>query len=585
MSAEGRASSRLERRHAPSLRNWVSSSGHKLPGNVVLDCGWGRLIFAHTFASNKKLAATIAEEAEDARDIAFYLRDPHVVLALSPQGLFLDPSHTYRLWLANWLPGRVRQRTVTVRKLRNRKDAEAINALYAGRQMVGVDPDFIWKQRKSRALTYIIAEDAQTGDIVGTVMGVDHSEAFDDPENGSSLWCLAVDPQATQPGIGRALVAYLADHFTARGRAFMDLSVLHDNTPAIALYERMGFQRVPVFTLKTKNSINEKLYATPQLEDDLNPYARIIVDEARRRGVGVTVQHATDGYFTLSFGGRTIDCRESLTELTSAVAMSRCDNKFVTARVLRDAGLYTPEHVIAGDERVDREFLGRHRRVVVKPIRGEQGRGISVGVTKWRDLQRAVREAQRNGENAMIEQMVDGDDLRIVVIDHQVVAAAVRRPPEVTGDGQLTIAALIDKQSRRRAAATGGESTIPTDTETRRVLRTQGLSLESVPEHGRRIRVRQTANLHVGGTLHDVTDKLSGVIHDAACEAARALDLPVVGLDFIIERVDGTAYCIIEANERPGLANHEPQPTVQRFMDLLFPQTATSEARRGKAKT
>src|SRR5690606_23605082 len=115
---------------------------------------------------------------------------------------------------------------------------------------------------------------------------------------------------------------------------------------AIALYERMGFQRVPVFTLQTKHSINEKLYAAPQPDDDLNPYARIIVDEARRRGIAVTVQHALDGYFTLSFGGRTIDCRESLTELTSAVAMSRCDNKVVTARVLRDAGLFTPEHVL-----------------------------------------------------------------------------------------------------------------------------------------------------------------------------------------------------------------------------------------------
>ena len=30
-------------------------------------------------------------------------------------------------------------------------------------------------------------------------------------------------------------------------------------------------------------------------------------------------------------------------------------------------------------------------------------------------------------------------------------------------------------------------------------------------------------------------------------------------------------YVFIEANERPGLANHEPQPTAERFIDLLFP--------------
>ena len=584
MSAEGRASSRLERRNAPSLQNWQHA--HELPANVVLDCGWGRLIFAHTFASNEELAATLADEQRDKRDIAFYLRDPHVVLALAPQRLFLDPSHTYRLWLANWAAGRVHQRAVTVRKLRSRADAEAIDRLYASRHMVGVDPAFIWKQRRSRTLTYVVAEDERTGEIVGTVTGVDHAEAFGDPENGSSLWCLAVDPLATQPGIGRALVAHLADHFTARGRAFLDLSVLHDNEPAIALYERMGFRRVPVFTLKTKNSINEKLYVAPPPDTDLNPYARIIVDEARRRGIAVSVRDADEGYFELSLGGRSIACRESLSELTHAVAMSRCDNKLVTARVLRDAGLVTPEHQLVGDdEKSTREFLGRHRRVVVKPVRGEQGRGISVGITRWRELERAVRDARRISDQVLVEQMVDGDELRIVVIDHEVVAAAVRRPPEVTGDGSHTVAELIERQSRRRFAATGGESSIPIDAETTRVLRAQKLDLDSVPTSGRRVRVRQAANLHLGGTLHDVTDRLGPALRDAACEASRALDIPVVGLDLIVADVAGDSYCIIEANERPGLANHEPQPTAQRFIDLLFPQTVVTEPPLAKSRT
>lgn len=585
MSTKGRASSRLERRNAPSLRNWQTPSRGALPADVVIDCGWGRLVFAHTFADNRKLAETLAAERPDTRDIAFYLRDPHVVLAQSPQSLFLDPSHTYRLWLANWLPGRITLRTIIVRRLRAKSDAEAINRIYAGRRMVPVDPDFIWDHRAARELTYIMAEDAQTGEIVGTVTGVDHAEAFDDPENGSSLWCLAVDPRATQPGIGRALVAHLADHFLARGRAFLDLSVMHDNTAAIALYERMGFQRVPVFTLKTKNPINEKLYTAPVTEGRLNPYARIIVDEARRRGISVDVLDQDNGYFSLSFGGRAVICRESLTEMTSAIAMSRCDNKVVSKRVLADAGLHTPEHMLAGDEEAERKFLRRHGRVVVKPVHGEQGHGVSVGITRWRELTRALRVAKRVCDEVMIEQMVQGEELRIVVIDFQVVAAAIRRPPEISGDGKHTVAELIEKQSRRRAAATDGESRVPIDSETRRVVRQQGHGLDDVPAEGENIRVRSTANLHTGGTLHDVTDALSGVFHDAACEAARALDIPVVGLDLIVDAVDGNAYCFIEANERPGLANHEPQPTAQRFIDLLFPLTVPKDAPRAKTRS
>src|SRR5690606_34320040 len=81
-------------------------------------------------------------------------------------------------------------------------------------------------------------------------------------------------------------------------------------------------------------------------------------------------------------------------------------------------------------------------------------------------------------------------------------------------------------------------------------------------------------NLHTGGTIHDVTAELHPALAAAAVAAARALSIPVVGLDFLVPAVDGPDYVIVEANERPGLANHEPQPTAERSVDLPFPQTA-----------
>jgi D-alanine-D-alanine ligase-like ATP-grasp enzyme len=137
-----------------------------------------------------------------------------------------------------------------------------------------------------------------------------------------------------------------------------------------------------------------------------------------------------------------------------------------------------------------------------------------------------------------------------------------------------TVRTLITKQSRRRAAATDGESRIPVDAETERCLAKAALTMDSVPEAGDVIQVRDTANLHTGGTLHDVTDRLHSELANAAVTAARALGIPVVGLDLIVEAPDRPGYRVIEANERPGLANHEPQPTAERFIDYLFPQTA-----------
>jgi GNAT-family acetyltransferase (TIGR03103 family) len=333
MMANDRMQHRIDRQAAPTLRNWDDRTGlrgERVNNEAIVDCGWGRLIFAHTFIDNERLAEAICEESPRQRNIALYIKDPHVVLSLRPQELFLDPSHTYRLWLYNYRSSRVRPKGFRVRRIQDENDTKAVGRLLASRNMVPVEADFLARQVSSRVLTHFVAEDLNDGRIIGTVMGVDHRRAFDDPENGSSLWALAVDGQATQPGVGRALTSFLADHFAARGRDFMDLSVMYDNAAVIKLYEKMGFQRIPVFCIKKKNAINEPLYVgTDSRDAQLNPYARIIVDEARRRGIAVNLIDPENGYFSLRVGAKSVICRESLSELTSAIAMSRCDDKKV----------------------------------------------------------------------------------------------------------------------------------------------------------------------------------------------------------------------------------------------------------------
>ncbi|WP_416054107.1 N-acetylglutaminylglutamine synthetase [Oceanibaculum sp.] len=569
---------RLQRHTAVSLREATRQGdrikGEDWPRDAAIDCGWGRLIFAHTFTDGDRLVELLREEPAGRRDIAFYVHEPHVLLAKAPQALFLDPSHTYRLQMSAYRPARRRPKGFAVRRLRTIADAQAVNDIYAGRGMVQVDPAFFWTNRMKKHLTFLVAEDLATGKVLAAVTGIDHVNAFRDPENGSSLWSLAVDPQAPYPGIGEAMVRHLAEHFAARGRAYMDLSVMHDNDQAIGLYEKLGFQRVPVFAVKTKNTINEKLFAGPPVEENLNPYAMLLVNEARRRGIGVEVLDAEGGFFKLTHGGRSITCRESLSELTTAVAMSRCDDKAVTRRLMEKEGLRVPAQRTAGDTKADIAFLKEYKSVVVKPARGEQGRGISVDVRGVEELKTAIETARRTCDTVLIEELVQGEDLRLIVIGFKLVAAAVRRPPSITGTGHHTVEQLIEKLIRRRAAATGGESRIPMDVETERCVAMGGYELDSILPENETLLVRKTANLHTGGTIHDVTDQLHPALVDAAVKAARAIDIPVVGLDFIVPSAARPDYAIIEANERPGLANHEPQPTAERFIDLLFPQTA-----------
>ncbi|MEQ8665144.1 MAG: N-acetylglutaminylglutamine synthetase [Rhodospirillales bacterium] len=562
-----------------SLKNWgdLPEPTRGTAGrNVAIDCGWGRLIFGQTFDTAGALAETLMAETSGRRDVAFYVREPHVVLAAAPQSLFLDPSHTYRRTLTDSVPEPACPDGLSLRRARA-GDARQINRLYRAWMMVSVPPEWLAAIEADGALDVLVAEERGDGgetSIAGVVMGVDHVAAFDDPDNGASLWALAVDPQAGRPGIGRFLVEALSARFAAAGRAFMDLSVMHDNEDAIRLYEQLEFERVPVYAVKRKNPINERLFVGPGEENGLNIYADLIVREARRRGIMVDIEDSEAGLIRLSHGGRSIACRESLSDLTSAVALSRCDDKALTRRLLARAGLQVPDQMSVGDDRDGvAAFLETHRRVVVKPARGEQGRGVFVDLRTLETVEGAISEAQRHCDHVIIEQMVAGDDLRVIVIGNEVVAAAVRRPPEVRGDGRVTIRDLIEKQSRRRQSATDGESSIPLDDETRRCVADAGYDMEAVLDDGETLVVRKTANLHTGGTIHDVTDVLHPSLRSAAVAAARELEIPVVGFDFVVGDPQQSGYAIIEANERPGLANHEPQPTAERFIDLLFPQT------------
>src|SRR5690606_21751815 len=153
-------------------------------------------------------------------------------------------------------------------------------------------PILIYQERTARTHVFLVAEDSANGQVIGTVMGINHQEAFHDPEAGSSLWCLAVDPQARYPGVGEALVRRLAEYFQTRGLHYMDLSVMHDNRNAKRLYQKLGFQKIQTFAVKNKNVFNARLFLGPQPVEALNPYARILVDEALARGIMVDVLDA-----------------------------------------------------------------------------------------------------------------------------------------------------------------------------------------------------------------------------------------------------------------------------------------------------
>jgi hypothetical protein len=317
------------------------------------------------------------------RDICIYPRDPHVLVARAPQELFVDPSHTYRLDFARYRAAPEVTRVSRIRPVADAEDVEGINQVYASARMLRAAPDVVLANASSEAFTYLVAEDAMTGRVVGHGHRRRPRRGVRRPRGRHQPVVPGRRP-AVPAARGRAR-RWSARWSSSTRRAGAPTSTCRCCTTTSArsgCTSGSGFERVPVLCVKRKNPINEPLFVGPPSADyeRLNPYARIIADEARRRGIGVEVLDAEWGELRLSHGGRSIVTRESLSELTSAVAMSRCDDKRITRRVVEGVGIAVPRGRTATGDDDDLAFLAELGEVVVKPARGEQGQGITVGV-------------------------------------------------------------------------------------------------------------------------------------------------------------------------------------------------------------
>jgi len=221
--------------------------------STVVDCGWGRLIFGQTFNSLAEIAGTLQSEPLGQRDIALCVRDPHGVLAVAPRTLFLDPSYSYRLDLRILGERNVPVPSAPIIRPVMGRDEAAINQLYQACDMVPVRKGFCAGLHDDPEVTVFVAQGSESqSSIIGVAMGIDHRAAFNDPNNGSSLWALAVAPQTHSSSVRIALVTALGRHFKDAGRSFMDFCVSRDDPEAIALCKDLGFLRTPIRAIRRK---------------------------------------------------------------------------------------------------------------------------------------------------------------------------------------------------------------------------------------------------------------------------------------------------------------------------------------------
>nr|WP_315259541.1 cyanophycin synthetase [uncultured Duganella sp.] len=282
---------------------------------------------------------------------------------------------------------------------------------------------------------------------------------------------------------------------------------------------------------------------------------------------GIPYQRLTEdaNMFLLGWGAQQKRLQATITGDTGHIAVGIASDKQLTKSLLQEAGVPVPEGVsvrtLEQALRAARELEGL---VTVKPLDGNHGRGVSTRCGTPEEVKLGFERAREHGRTIIVERYIPGDDYRILVAGERVVAAALRRPAAVIGDGASSVRQLVELENRNPARGEGHTNIltrIPLDGHAETTLAAQGLDFDSVPQAGRRVLMRGNANLSSGGTAEDVTDRLPPQTLAMCVRAARKIGLDVAGIDLVCEDIsvplNGRNGAVIEINAAPGIRMHE----------------------------
>jgi cyanophycin synthetase len=331
--------------------------------------------------------------------------------------------------------------------------------------------------------------------------------------------------------------------------------------------------------------LQDALTQLRDLDEDvrLGPSTGSIVQAAVARNI--PFRRLTEGSLVMfGWGSKQRRIQAAEIDATGAIAETIAQDKELTKKLLDAAGVPVPHGRTVTDP--DDAWAAAQEiglPVVVKPKDGNQGKGVTVNITTKEQITAGFHAASEFRDDIMVERYLPGHDYRLLVIGDKLVAAARREPPNVTGDGVHSVQQLVDivNQDPRRG---NGHSTSLTkirfDDIALASLATQGMDADSVPPKGKRVILRNNANLSTGGTATDVTDDVHPEVAARAIAAAHMVGLDICGVDLVCDSVlkpiEDQNGGVVEVNAAPGLRMHlapsfgKPRAIGEAIVDMLY---------------
>ncbi len=319
-------------------------------------------------------------------------------------------------------------------------------------------------------------------------------------------------------------------------------------------------------------------------DERLGPSTGSIVDEAIRRRIPY-IRLNRHSLVQLGYGVNQRRIQATIASTTSSIAVELACDKEETKNLLEASEIPVPRGRIIRDEEDLQAAIDKiGYPMVLKPVNGNHGKGATTNIKTWEGAVEALAAAQKYSRGVICEKFITGRDFRCLVIDNKFVAAALRTPAAVTGDGKSTVQQLIDQVNADPRRGYGHEkvlTSIKVDHFLMGMLDKKGYDLSTIIAAGEELWLKPTANLSTGGTATDVTD----YVHPDnifMCERiARIIGLNICGIDIMAEDLNEpitqNGGSVLEVNAAPGFRMHLdpteglPRNVAANVIDMLYP--------------
>jgi cyanophycin synthetase len=377
---------------------------------------------------------------------------------------------------------------------------------------------------------------------------------------------------AGEPGVYNVVVEFRAEQATRHllGRAVEFVEALLEGAP---------------YPVREVVEEAERIAA----DTELGPSTRAIVEAASRRGIP-WIRENEANLVQLGYGRALRLIQAAMTDGTSAIGVEVAGDKDMTKARLAKASIPVPVgEVVYTEEEAVAALAAFGGAVVVKPLDGRQGRGVSLRLSTPEEVAAAFRIAREYSRDVLVEEMFEGRNYRVLVVGYKVAAASERIPCHVTGDGVHTVEELIEIENRNPLRGEGHEKPLTKIRKDDPVLlafmRKEGRGMKDVPGEGERVSLCAGMNLSTGGTAKDVTDDLHPSVRSLCERAARVMGMDVCGIDLVMPDVaepKGGGGGVIEVNAAPGLRMHQhpgegrPRDVGEAVVEMLYPEGTPS---------